>query len=1234
MDIIYLYNCNSCNYHVNSKKAYNKHMVKCSYKTDDKNQNHLKYIDAYSTTIADTGTNSNIFSENKKSIDFKPVIYPFLKSDQIKYEIIKDNKPGSKRLVTIKHIFHLSDIHIRLYNRHCEYNIVFDNLYKILKKHKRRVGTGALIVITGDILHSKNNLSPEVIQKTRDLLSQLAKMWNVVIIAGNHDTNLANCDRIDALSVIGADIKNVHYLKHSGSYKFYNVTFGVNSIIGSRNDGDRFVKADLCQNNQYKIALYHGGVNGCSNSSGFKLSGVSQRVFDGYDYVLLGDIHQFQYLNKNKTIAYSSSLIQQNYGESIDNHGFIKWNLENNDLTEYVNVPNLYGYCTLGLKDGTIIELTDKIKLIPQKCRIRFILFDHDEIYYEKIINSFIKQYPSVTYSTFTNFNSFNGVVNNRDDSINDRNNDNKNINLFSLDIKSQNKLISEFINKSQLVFNKNDMDLIFRLNKKYNKIVNQVENDNIGYKNWKLIKIEFENMFSYQKKQVIMFNNMNGIIGIFGKNRSGKSSILDIILFCFFEKTSKTNAINRKEVVNKFSSAKCQCNIEFETDDGIYIIQRIQSGNSFRVNFTLNGKSLNCDNSRKTNRKICEIVGSYDDFIDITFSLQNNNDGFTYASQVNRKNFLYKIFRLDLFEQMEKNAKKDLNDKKIEYDIYNKQYLNDGGDIDYYKKKLKLISEKCEQNNNDITMHEQMINKLGTDIKNYRSQILSLPLCEYSLNDCDDIINKNLIWNDGKCDISAKIAELETKIEKISDVGKSNDYLCMVVIKKKEFDKQKIEIENLQKILDIMVIQRDIFEKDDNNTVCSYKKDEWIAFNKLVEQKQLLVKQFSDLRMVLNILQKKINILKNHKYNPNCHHCMQNEFIVDAKKAEIQFGKKIIIRDKLVANLEIIEKKMDKYGTFESMHKKKEDYEKYCKILDDIKIHEKQIYLLMKNRDLLGEQLTELENKCAKYQQIIKNNLLIEKQNKIYLSQITNLKQLDKFINMRTICLLYDKNKKINDKLFNHIDDCENKLEEHVKKREKLIIEQVKNDNLIKIYTEKIKKMCELDLMRKKMKNEIRLLSLYCKCVCKNGIAFQLLKNIIPVIRDRVNELLKTFVNFRINIVLDAANIDIMVYYLDTIDVSWYISNCSGFEKFVVNLAFRIVIQNLANVNKPNFLAFDEGWGCFDTEHLDSVDILFDFMKIHYKFILLITHIEMLKNKVDKSLKVIDTGGTGSFIY
>ena len=74
------------------------------------------------------------------------------------YSILLDNSDSD-----IKTIYHIADIHIRQLKRHEEYKSVFSNLYKEIQKQ----GTdNAVLVVVGDILHSKNELSPELIEMT------------------------------------------------------------------------------------------------------------------------------------------------------------------------------------------------------------------------------------------------------------------------------------------------------------------------------------------------------------------------------------------------------------------------------------------------------------------------------------------------------------------------------------------------------------------------------------------------------------------------------------------------------------------------------------------------------------------------------------------------------------------------------------------------------------------------------------------------------------------------------------------------------------------------------------------------------------------------------------------------------------------------------------------------------------------------------------------------------------
>ena len=77
----------------------------------------------------------------------------------------------------------------------------------------------------------------------------------------------------------------------------------------------------------------------------------------------------------------------------------------------------------------------------------------------------------------------------------------------------------------------------------------------------WKLKKFEFDNMFSYGENNVVDFTKLNGIIGMFAPNASGKSSLLDAISFCLFDTSSR--AYKADNIINN-SKTTMGCKVNF----------------------------------------------------------------------------------------------------------------------------------------------------------------------------------------------------------------------------------------------------------------------------------------------------------------------------------------------------------------------------------------------------------------------------------------------------------------------------------------------------------------------------------------------------------------------------------------------------------------------------------------------------------------------------------------------
>ena len=112
-------------------------------------------------------------------------------------------KQIDSHITKIDKIFHVSDIHIRTLKRHREYREVFENMQKYIATQSTE---NSIAVVTGDIVHSKLDMSPELVQMLVDFFNGF-KIPTIVIL-GNHDMNLNNMHRIDAVSPILDVINN------------------------------------------------------------------------------------------------------------------------------------------------------------------------------------------------------------------------------------------------------------------------------------------------------------------------------------------------------------------------------------------------------------------------------------------------------------------------------------------------------------------------------------------------------------------------------------------------------------------------------------------------------------------------------------------------------------------------------------------------------------------------------------------------------------------------------------------------------------------------------------------------------------------------------------------------------------------------------------------------------------------------------------------------------------------
>ena len=686
----------------------------------------------------------NLKNKQKKEIikiilDFKDV------SD--KYTPIKINETIYNK------IYHISDIHIRPLKRHSEYNEVFDNLYSFLEKD---ISCNNIIAITGDIIHEKDLLKPETIIICRNFVKKLSTYGTVIIITGNHDMLENNPDRLDNLTAVFDDLP-VHYLVHSGAYLFGNVIFTVSSLVDKK-----FVKKNQVINvkNLPVVALYHGTINGCVNDFGYIIEDTTPystrfrkiSEFDGYDMVLLGDIHKHQYLKPH--IAYSGSLIQQNFGENIKEHGVLIWDIITKK-SNFVPIKNKYGFVTIKVINNNWALPND----IPEKPFIRLLLKNTNNNYSEIIKSELEKKYDLQSFKTT----QITETIQSEElpDEIT--------VHQDYIDIINEEMSLKNISEEKKV----NILEIHNRL--KINCLKDSDLDYNMNNQNWKILKLSFKNVFIFGENKIntIDFTTLNGITTIVGPNAIGKSNIINIIIFLLYGSN-----INFKvpHILNKYQNEYfIECELMFGAQKfKIKKIGKKRKSNKLNHSFSFyiyeEDKWVQQDkeNNKGTSNLVKSFLGTVEQFL--LTNVYSNSSLRTILTLTNSEKHkaLSKLFCLDIYENLEKLAKNDISEikkqcsflegekKGILYnfddcDIKNIQeqlntlnisLINEQKEIENINEKIKFLEEEKKI---IITKKDNLLlNIQNVEYKNYNVLDIQNKINTYELKYSDIILKEN----------------------------------------------------------------------------------------------------------------------------------------------------------------------------------------------------------------------------------------------------------------------------------------------------------------------------------------------------------------------------------------------------------------------------------------------------------------------------------------------------------
>jgi DNA repair exonuclease SbcCD ATPase subunit/DNA repair exonuclease SbcCD nuclease subunit len=1044
----------------------------------------------------------------------------------------------------INKVYHLADLHIRNLQRHKEYRGVFKKFLKQVKEDKIE---DSVIYLAGDIAHAKTEMSPELVQEISWFLTECAKLRETILITGNHDCNLNNSHRLDVLTPIIENLNNprIHYLKDTGVYNIHNLTFVVYSILDNK---ENWPKGDDVEG-ENKIVLFHGPVNKAQTDIGYTVSSNSFKVdmFDGFDMAMLGDIHKRQTFGEGyEWVAYAGSMIQQNHGELLENHGYLLWDVPTRTFTEH-HIHNDYGFLTVDVVNGEIPqwvydEVGTKLPKYP-RLRLRFTNTEPSDM---KLRITELKKLFKVAEVTVTRTDTIGQLKTNTKI--------NKNIVGDVKDETFQNSLIRDYLER-QYLLESDELDKIAEINKELNT---QIDTSDIaGNILWTPKTFEFSNMFSYGEGNLIRFDKAQGIMGIFAPNASGKSSMWDALSFCIYDKTSRTTS--SKNVLNNRKDG-FYCKFNFEIDGVDYFIERTAKWTRKKTNLKVDVNfwsesggiitSLNGEQRRETNKNIEKFLGKFEDFVLTALSLQGNNALFIDKSQSERKEILSQFIGVDIFDKLYQKAADENRDNAT------------------LIRKFK---------SDDFT---QKLADIDTQLKADKSEYKLLEISQNSLREEEDLLNRQIIKLNEKivklnADSGISVDELEKRLkileQKLEDVKATKGSVQERITFREElqitlgeildqFDEEDLE-EGIGKLKDAKDTLRDVESSIDNIQV---------KLDSLYERKDHLDK---------------------HKYNEECSICMENSQTILEQKDKVEDG----IKEQELEFKSADEERLMIRLLIDSLKGYEGEWSKYQEAKEKEDKLDREISQLINKLSTTETEEIRLDTQIAQQQSLIEEYYKNEEQikiNKEIREEITGVRDKLKIVK--------DDLKSVNGdvlKLNGKISALQNQ-KETIEDR----IEEVKQ-----------------------LEEQSKLFDFYLNALSKDGVSYELIEKSLPMIEGEVNNILAQIVEFGMQLEIDGKNINAYLVYGDQ---RWSLEMCSGMERFISGLAIRVALINVCNLPRPNFLVIDEGFGTLDSENLQSLFMLFTYLKTQFDFVMVISHIDSMRDVVDGLIEIKKVNG------
>jgi len=705
-------------------------------------------------------------------------------------------------------------------------------------------------------------------------------------------------------------------------------------------------------------------------------------------------------------------------------------------------------------------------------------------------------------------------------------------------------------------------LQCVFELNDKYNRATH-LQTDVHRNVQWTLRSVEWDNLFNYAEGNRIDFTELEGCVGILGPNAFGKSSTIDAILYTVFNSISKNNRKNLN-IINQ-NKDWGRGKVEIEVGNKVYTIER----RSEKYTRKLHGEVTS---EAKTDVEFSVYDPALDETTNLNSIDRNGTDKEIRKIFGTIEDFLLTSMAPQL------GAMTFLNEGSTK----RKEILARFLDLDQFERKFKKAKEdnvevrallkRAEDNN-----HDEDIENLQKELKrNELNKTVQQKKCVLAREELEKILER-----------LTEIDELFASVPvEVINLRKESSRLAATQNKIKKFESAVVGAAGKKRLLSARLKEMDSsLDLTDLNVIVEQ-----------LEEGQELETNLRELDVALDIetrnqteLERQVQMLGETPCDENC---PLNHFIDGASGSK----QKLHETRRIIANLARQKTRLMEQQSILNIEKVREQKKSY----DDQKersskfsteIIQLDLDIQKRNNEILTlkSEVSEIEDRIKVYEQ---NKEAIENKEELLAeTEALNTQQ---------------------DQAENVLETCEARVLDIIKQNgateQQIVSLEAKKEELLSL------------------RSEYAAADLYMRAMHPNGISYDILKEMLPLINDEVSKVLANLVDYEILVSAEGRKLDIAIkhpkYNPRPIEMA------SGAEKALASIALRIALTNVSTMPKSNFVVLDEPVTALDAENLANFTKVLDMLESYYQTVILITHLTGLHDAANQTVEIEKKNG------